>query len=223
MRFAIRKRGGRRLILAPGGAAATPDRPRIDNASYVSRILRLTLLAPDIVEAILYGKHAPKVMLATLMQPPPPTGCANGHSGSLLSTRTEETDTPDKYGEGAPRYLAVSQHRSSSPLPPAAAFVRLLHLLQFALKPRHQIFGSLQSASFIEDLGLGLDNSLLRRLVLPANMIYLLLQVATINNLTVQGGFKCISFALQFCSLGLGNRELLAQRVVGIAGRLQLP
>jgi len=39
------------------------------NSSYVSRILRLTLLAPDVVEAILNGKHAPKVTLATLMQP----------------------------------------------------------------------------------------------------------------------------------------------------------
>jgi hypothetical protein len=111
----------------------------------------------------------------------------------------------------------------SSPLPPPAAFVRLLHLFQFALKPRHQIFGSLQSASFVEDLGLGLDNSLLRRLVLPANMIYPLLQAAPINNLAVQGSFKCISFALRFCSLGLGNRQLLAQRVVGITGRLQIP
>jgi hypothetical protein len=135
----------------------------------------------------------------------------------------KERHTLAKYGEGAPRYLAVSQGRSSSPLPPAAAFVRLLHLFQFALKPRHQIFGSLQSTSFIEDLGLGLDNSFLRRLALPANMIYPLLQVAPINNLAVQGSFKCISFALRFCSLGLGNRQLLAQRVVGITGRLQLP
>jgi hypothetical protein len=39
------------------------------HSSYVSRILRLTLLAPDIVEAVLNGKHAPKVTLATLMQP----------------------------------------------------------------------------------------------------------------------------------------------------------
>jgi hypothetical protein len=37
------------------------------NASYVSRILGLTLLAPDIVEAVLNGEHAPKVTLATLM------------------------------------------------------------------------------------------------------------------------------------------------------------
>ncbi len=108
-----------------------------------------------------------------------------------------------------PRYLAVSQRRSSSPLPPAATFVRLLHLFQLALKPRHQIFSSLQSTSFIEDLGLGLDNPLMSRLALPANMIRLLLQAATIDNLTLQGGLKCFSLTLQFCSLGLGVRELL--------------
>jgi hypothetical protein len=39
------------------------------NASYVSRILRLMLLAPDIVDAILIGRHAQKVTLTTLMQP----------------------------------------------------------------------------------------------------------------------------------------------------------
>ena len=87
--FAIRKRGGRKLVLVPGGTDAGPDRPRVDNAmikalarafrwrklletgvygtieelaaaekinsSYVSRVLRLTLLAPEIVEAILEG------------------------------------------------------------------------------------------------------------------------------------------------------------------------
>jgi hypothetical protein len=39
------------------------------NQSYVSRILRLTLLAPDIVEHILDGRRAPE--LACLMQPFP--------------------------------------------------------------------------------------------------------------------------------------------------------
>lgn len=33
------------------------------NASYVSRVLRLTLLAPEIVEAILGGRQSAKVTL----------------------------------------------------------------------------------------------------------------------------------------------------------------
>jgi hypothetical protein len=38
------------------------------NASYVSRVLRMTLLAPDIVEAILDGRHAPGLTLANTMK-----------------------------------------------------------------------------------------------------------------------------------------------------------
>ena len=39
--------------------------------SYMTRVLRLTLLAPDIVEAILDGTHGPKVTLARMLEPIP--------------------------------------------------------------------------------------------------------------------------------------------------------
>jgi hypothetical protein len=102
----VRRRGGRKVVIAPDGTEA-PVAPtaRIDttmvkalarafrwrrmletgvvstvgeiavrekiNKSYVSRVLRLTLLAPDIVEAILDGRQAPEVTLRVLMGPFP--------------------------------------------------------------------------------------------------------------------------------------------------------
>lgn len=39
--------------------------------SYMTRVLRLTLLAPDIVEAILDGRQAPEMALALLLEPFP--------------------------------------------------------------------------------------------------------------------------------------------------------
>ncbi len=39
--------------------------------SYVSRVLRLTLLAPEIVEAILDGRHSPELTMARLFRPFP--------------------------------------------------------------------------------------------------------------------------------------------------------
>lgn len=39
------------------------------NGSYVCRALRLTLLVPDIVEAILDGRQPAEVTLAALMKP----------------------------------------------------------------------------------------------------------------------------------------------------------
>ena len=41
------------------------------NDSYVGRVLRLTLLAPDIVEAILGGRQPAEMTLAALMRPLP--------------------------------------------------------------------------------------------------------------------------------------------------------
>jgi hypothetical protein len=41
----------------------------IINASYVSRVLRLTLLAPEIVEAILDGRQPAEMTLEVLMKP----------------------------------------------------------------------------------------------------------------------------------------------------------
>ena len=103
--ISIRKRGGRKVVLAPDGTVGDTRKlfcQRVDNAmvkaiarafrwrellekgtyatvveiaakeqineSYVSRLLRLTLLAPDMIEAILDGSHPPKMTLATLMQ-----------------------------------------------------------------------------------------------------------------------------------------------------------
>ncbi len=99
--FAVRKRGGRKLVLAPDGAPVPPAAPYIDstlvkaiarafrwqklletgryatireiakaekiNPSYVSRVLRLTLLAPATVEAILDGRASAEPTLAEAM------------------------------------------------------------------------------------------------------------------------------------------------------------
>lgn len=41
------------------------------NPSYVSRLLRMTLLAPEIVEAVLAGRQPPGLTMAKAMQPFP--------------------------------------------------------------------------------------------------------------------------------------------------------
>ena len=104
--FAIRKRGGRKLVITPDGMTAAPaPRARVDSAllkalargfrwrklletgdfatieeiadaeninpSYVSRVLRMTLLAPEIVEAILAGRQPEGLTMARAMQPFP--------------------------------------------------------------------------------------------------------------------------------------------------------
>ncbi|MBM3952655.1 MAG: hypothetical protein FJ311_14530 [Rhodospirillales bacterium] len=103
--FTLRKRGGRKLVVAPEGATWGAPHPRVDstmikaiargfrwrklletgvygtideiakaekiNPSYVSRVLRLTLLAPAIVESILDGRQPAEMTLAALMEPFP--------------------------------------------------------------------------------------------------------------------------------------------------------
>lgn len=41
------------------------------NTSYISRILRLTLLAPEIIEMIIDGRHPTELTMAALMKPFP--------------------------------------------------------------------------------------------------------------------------------------------------------
>ncbi|MCA0871449.1 hypothetical protein LCL97_11475 [Seohaeicola saemankumensis] len=53
--------------------------------SYMTRVLRLTLLAPDIVEAILDGTHGAEVTLARVLEPFPSSWCDQPHHFSCRS------------------------------------------------------------------------------------------------------------------------------------------
>ena len=104
--LAFRKRGGRKLVIAPLGSDSwVPPRSRVDNTmvkaiarahrwkrmlesgefatihdlaavekinpSYLSRILRLTLLAPEIVESVLNGGQPAGLQLDVMLLPFP--------------------------------------------------------------------------------------------------------------------------------------------------------
>ena len=62
-----------RRLLESGQHAAIADIATAEkiNESYVCRVLRLTLLAPDIVEAILDGRQPPELQIETLLKPFP--------------------------------------------------------------------------------------------------------------------------------------------------------
>ncbi|UOM36717.1 hypothetical protein [Acuticoccus sp. I52.16.1] len=53
--------------------------------SYMTRILRLTLLAPDLVEAILDGRQRPEVTLARVLEPFPVEWMAQEFRDKALS------------------------------------------------------------------------------------------------------------------------------------------
>jgi hypothetical protein len=103
--ISICRRGARKLVLAPDGTNVTtaPVRRHVDNAmvkaiarafrwremletgTHAGRVLRLTLLAPDIVEAILGGRQPAGLTLARLMRPFPVGWRSSGQnfSGTL--------------------------------------------------------------------------------------------------------------------------------------------
>lgn len=61
-------------MLEPGEFTSLQDLASAEkiNASYLSRVLRLTLLAPDTVEAVLEGRQGPEVTLAGVLLGPFP-------------------------------------------------------------------------------------------------------------------------------------------------------
>jgi hypothetical protein len=63
----------RKRMLASGEFATIAELAEREGIapSYMTRVLRLTLLAPDIVEAILDGKQGPEVTLAKMLEPFP--------------------------------------------------------------------------------------------------------------------------------------------------------
>ncbi len=60
-------------MLESGGFATMAELARREGIapSYLTRILRLTLLAPDIIEGILDGSQGPEVTLARVLEPFP--------------------------------------------------------------------------------------------------------------------------------------------------------
>jgi len=57
------------------------------NSTYVARLLRMTLLAPDTIEALLDGRQPAEMTLAELMKPFPPIWQQQKPSSSLSRSR----------------------------------------------------------------------------------------------------------------------------------------
>jgi hypothetical protein len=60
-----------KAMLESGEYSSVTDLAKAEkiNLSYLCRILRLTLLAPEFVEAILNGRHSPGLQLSDLLRP----------------------------------------------------------------------------------------------------------------------------------------------------------
>src|SRR5258708_24903002 len=121
-----------------------------------------------------------------------------------------------------PPHQNGEERDSLAPAPPAAPLVGLLQLLEFDFESLHQILHSQPPASFVESLGLRPDNALLHRLILPATMIDLLLQVAPLVDAMRQGALDAGTLAPERRGFGLGSSELVAQRIVAGARRGEL-
>src|SRR6185437_10707679 len=106
--------------------------------------------------------------------------------------------------------------------PPTAPFAGLPQLAELVLEPRQQVFGRKPEPALIESLALRLDDALLHGLVLPAQVNNLLLQVALLGQPTLQGGLDRHGFSPELRGRGPGSGDLVAQRVVGAVGRVQL-
>ena len=74
------------MPIEPSGEIEAAERI---NASYIGRVLQLTLLAPDIVEAILDGRQPTEMTLAVLMQPFPVGWATQRLSPSSQVTREQ--------------------------------------------------------------------------------------------------------------------------------------
>jgi hypothetical protein len=133
--FTVRKRGGRKLVLASDGAPIPPAAPHVDstlvkaiarafrwqkmletgryatireiaraekiNPSYVSRVLRLTLLAPATVKAIVDGQGNAALTLAEAMAPFPVEWARQSHGRAPSRVTTATRAYPHQTGHAS--------------------------------------------------------------------------------------------------------------------------